>query len=206
MHHSLSFMKNQKCVEEDLSPEDQLTYTRELHKLVTLLGEVCRRILGAKDVMQQMLDHPFFASVNAQHSMAAYLQKTMTALDEYNIRLNEISEQSTNLISLIFNIATLQDTRVAVEESRAANALAGSIRRVTVLTFIYLPLMFSASVFGMNVTEIESGHSIWLFCVLAAVLMLLTVGAWTAWSAILASERRRNGLKHIASSGITSGA
>ena len=199
-------MKNQKCVEEDLSPEDQLTYTRELHKLVPLLGEVRRRILGAKDVMQQMLDHPFFVSVNAQHSMPAYLQKTMNALDEYDIRLNEISEQSTNLISLIFNIATLQDTRVAVEESRAANALAGSIRRVTVLTFIYLPLMFSASVFGMNVVEIGSGHSIWLFFVLAGVLMLLTVGAWTAWSAILTNERRRTGLKHITSSGTTSSA
>ena len=153
-----------------------------------------------------MLDHPFFVSVNAQHSMAAYLQKTMNALDEYDIRLNEISEQSTNLISLIFNIATLQDTRVAVEESRAANALAGSIRRVTVLTFIYLPLMFSASVFGMNVVEIGSGHSIWLFFVLAGVLMLLTVGAWTAWSAILTNERRRTSLKHITSSGTTTSA
>ena len=159
--------QNQKCVEEDLSSEDQLAYTRELHKLVPLFSESRRRILAAKDVTQQMLDHAFFTSVNAHHSMTAYLQKRMAALDEYKTRSLELSEQTNNLISLvccatkssciqtnherrtkdllqIFNIATLQDTRVAVEESRAANILAASIRRVTVLTFIYLPLMLSA--------------------------------------------------------------
>lgn len=91
-----------------------------------------------------MLNHPFLTSVNAHQSMAAYLQKRMASLDDYNTRSLELSEQTTNLISLIFNIATLQDTRVAVEESRIANVLAASIRRVTVLTFIYLPLMLSA--------------------------------------------------------------
>lgn len=47
-------------------------------------------------------------------------------------------------VEQIFNIATLQDTRAAVEESRAANRLASSIRRVTFLTFIYLPLTLAA--------------------------------------------------------------
>ncbi|KAL8806857.1 MAG: hypothetical protein Q9200_004894 [Gallowayella weberi] len=189
--------QNQKCVEEDLSSEDQLTYTRELHRLVPLFGESRRRISGAKDAIQQMQDHPFFTTVCAHKSMAAYLQKTTAALDEYNTRSLELSEQTNNLISLIFNIATLQDTRVAVEESRAANVLAASIRRVTVLTFIYLPLMLAASVFGMNVGEItgaESHHAIWSFVIVAAVLMLLTVGAWTLWSRLLNKKQKRRRL------------
>lgn len=155
--------QSQKCVEEDLSFEDQLTYTRELHKLVPLFAESRRRILGAKGAIQQMLDHPFFTVVGAHRSMATYLQKTMAALDNHSTRWLELSEQTNNLISLvcssspkkngmrmaldqmqIFNVTTLQDTRVAVEESRAANVLAASIPCVTVLTFIYLPLMLSA--------------------------------------------------------------
>ncbi|KAL9074959.1 MAG: hypothetical protein Q9161_001889 [Pseudevernia consocians] len=186
--------QNQRCVEEDLSSEDQLIYTRELHRLVPLFGESRRRISAAKDVIQQMLDHPFFTSVGAHESMTAYLQKTTATLDECNTRSLEVSEQTNNLISLIFNIATLQDTRVAVEESRAANVLAASIRRVTVITFIYLPLMLSASVFGMNVFEItedRSNHSIWIFIVVAAILMLLTVGTWTTWSKVIDDNQGR---------------
>ena len=58
--------------------------------------------------------------------------------------METVDELNSSDMVQIFNIATLQDTRVAVEESRASNVLAASIRRVTVLTFIYLPLMLSA--------------------------------------------------------------
>ncbi len=93
--------QNQKCVEEDLSSEDQLLYTRELHKLVPLFSESRRRIFAAKNVIQQMLDHPFFKSVDAHSSMTAYLQKTTAELDGYNTRLLEVAEQINNLISLV---------------------------------------------------------------------------------------------------------
>ncbi|KAL8796588.1 MAG: hypothetical protein Q9182_007333 [Xanthomendoza sp. 2 TL-2023] len=160
---------NQKCVEEDLSSEDQLTYTRELHRLVPLFGESRRRISGAKDAIQQMQDHPFFTTVRAHKSMAAYLQKTTAALDDYNTRSLELSEQTNNLISLIFNIATLQDTRVAVEESRAANVLAASIRRVTIEPRL------NASALSQRVTQkaldISSPH-----CILADDLKDLKLG------------------------------
>lgn len=195
---------NQKCVEEDLSSDDQLIYTRELHRLVPLFTESRRRIQAVRDAIQQMLDHPFFTSVNAHNSMTAYLQKTTAALDDYKTRSLEVSEQTNNLISLIFNIATLQDTRVAVEESRAANVLAASIRRVTVLTFIYLPLMLSASVFGMNVFEItedKSNHSVWIFIAVAAVLMLFTILTWTTWSRVTDGKQRRKDLKSILNTG-----
>ena len=64
-------------------------------------------------------------------------------LDDHLTRCKELAEQTNVLISLIFNIATLQDTRAAVEESKAANNLSASIRRVTLLAFFYLPLTLS---------------------------------------------------------------
>lgn len=88
-------------MEEDLSSEDQLTYTRELHRLVPLLSESRRRIVAAKDAIAQMLNHGFFTSVNAHQSMMSYLQKTAAALDDYNTRSLELSEQTNNLISLV---------------------------------------------------------------------------------------------------------
>lgn len=59
-------------------------------------------MIGAKDAIQQMLDHPFFTTVGAHKSMASYLQKTMAALNDYNTRSLELSEQTNNLISLVY--------------------------------------------------------------------------------------------------------
>jgi hypothetical protein len=105
--------------------------------------------------------HPLFIAAHAQNSIKSYLAKTTSALDDHVSRTHELTNQTNILISLvsvhgwrllifiykeqIFNIAKLQDTRAAVEESRAANELASSIRRVTLLTFIYLPLTLAAS-------------------------------------------------------------
>ena len=137
-----------------------MTYTRELHKVAPLWVESRRRIITAKDTAQQMSIHPFFIAAHAQNSIKSYLAKTTGALEDHVSRTHELTNQTNILISLvsghgwrllifiykeqIFNIATLQDTRAAVEESRAANELASSIRRVTLLTFIYLPLTLAA--------------------------------------------------------------
>ena len=36
-----------------------------------------------------------------------------------------------------------------------------------------------------EITEDTSNHSIWIFFVVAAVVMFFTVGAWTIWSIVL---------------------
>ena len=109
--------------------------------------QVRRRLVSAKDLAGQMIEHPFFANIaghNGRIAIEGYLSKQLKILDDHINRCNELAEQTNVLISLIFNIATLQDTKAAVEESKAANAFAASIRRVTMLTFIYLPLTLAS--------------------------------------------------------------
>lgn len=46
----------------------------------------------------------------------------------------------------------------------------------------------------MNVFEMtkeKSNPSIWIFIVVAAVLMLCTVGPWTTWSKVIDGRQRR---------------
>lgn len=94
-----------------------------------------------------MIEHPFFTSINGSNgrvAIEAYLNTQIKILDDHMTRCNELADQTNVLISLIFNIATLQDTRAAVEQSKTANVFAASIHRVTVLTFVYLPLTLAA--------------------------------------------------------------
>lgn len=93
------------------------------------------------------MTHPFFLSINGTDNSAAVrsrLTRKVKIIEDQIGRCNELVEQTNVLISLIFNIATLQDARAAIEESKAANVLARSIKRVTVLTFVYLPLTLAS--------------------------------------------------------------
>lgn len=99
--YGLRYMESERCVEEELSSVEQLTYTRELHKIAPLWVEVRRRIICAKDVSQQMINHPFFAAIGARHSIESYLIKTIQALEDHVIRSNELTEETNVLISLV---------------------------------------------------------------------------------------------------------
>ncbi|KAF2819039.1 hypothetical protein CC86DRAFT_413415 [Ophiobolus disseminans] len=186
-----------KCLDEHLTPIEQLQYTRELHRLAPLWVQVRRRLSAAKDLSEQLLDHPFFKNINNfdnRSAVRALMTREVRVLDDQISRCNEMAEQTNVLISLIFNIATLQDTKAAVEESKAANALASSIRRVTMLTFIYLPLTLASSIFGMNITQITGAQSdspLWAYFILAVTLMCATFGGWFIWSRQLSRTERR---------------
>jgi Mg2+ and Co2+ transporter CorA len=207
-------LQSDKCINEHLTTQAQLSYTRELHQILPLWAQVRRRLVAAKDLAEQMVEHPFFRSINGlddTHVVRSLLSKRLKILDDQIGRCNELAEQTNVLISLIFNIATLQDTKAAVEESKAANTLASSIRRVTMLTFIYLPLTLASvrqlrievpiqtdyqiqSIFGMNITHITGDNAdspLWAYFVLAVSLMIATFGGWYVWSRTLSRMERR---------------
>lgn len=114
---------------------------QELHELSPLWISVRRHLTAIKDLIAQVLQHDIsFSEVRTQ----LYYVKRLQVIEDHISRCNDAAAATNNLISMIFNIATLQESRAAVEESKAANAFAGSIRRVTMLTFIYLPLTLAS--------------------------------------------------------------
>lgn len=46
-----------------------------------------------------------------------------------------------------------------------------------------------------QITEDKSNPSIWVFVVVAAVIMLFTVGTWTIWSRMFDDKQRRKDRK-----------
>lgn len=77
---------------------------------------------------------------------------------------NELSKMCDFAISVIQAYTSIQQTEKAVSESR-------SVRYLTVLAVLFVPLSFTASVFGMNFQEFGSGNlSIWIWVVVAVPL------------------------------------
>ncbi|KAF8416955.1 hypothetical protein EV426DRAFT_721513 [Tirmania nivea] len=90
---------------------------------------------------------------------------------EHSMHESRVSNQH----SLIANIHAAEATRQA-DEAAAQNA---SMRRLTVVTFIFLPLTFVSSVFGTNVRELGQGNvPLWIFFAVGFPFAFLVLAAW----------------------------
>ncbi|KAF2001184.1 hypothetical protein P154DRAFT_575256 [Amniculicola lignicola CBS 123094] len=85
---------------------------------------------------------------------------------------------------------------MSLQESRKSIQLADSVRNLTQLAFIFIPLTFGASIFGSNIQEFGSGSvTAWKLCVTLLAVLLGTFGVTWLWSIrnlqiVPASKRR----------------
>ncbi|KAL3478816.1 ankyrin repeat-containing domain protein [Aspergillus californicus] len=86
-------------------------------------------------------------------------------------RIARLTRTSQELIQLEFNLTSIAEAQKSTSTNR-------SLKRLSWITFIFLPLMFISSLFGMNVNVLESNPPWWLYIPLAVGTMLLTMTVW----------------------------
>lgn len=92
----------------------------------------------------------------------------------------------------IDNLLLIQQARLAnsqLEESRKAIQQADTIKRLTVLAFIYIPIQTAAAIFSINVREFDTKPSIWMWAVLVVCLLVATISA-AIWSRIICALQK----------------
>ncbi|EGX48586.1 hypothetical protein AOL_s00080g215 [Orbilia oligospora ATCC 24927] len=169
----------------------QIGTTKALHQLMFIWAELRRRVLAALSLVKEIPAHPFIVSPgpelchsNGEPKMRTSLQEARAMLKDNVERLDSLTEKTKALNSLVFNLANLHDSRAAVEEARAANAVATSLQRITSLTFVYLPITLAATIYGMNLSPItgdEGQKGIWAFFAVSAGLLVVTIGVLGIW-------------------------
>ena len=78
-----------------------------------------------------------------------------------------------------------------LEESRKAIQQADTIKRLTILAFIYIPIQTASAIFGMNVKELNMNPPIWVFVVVASILLMVTLSA-AGWHHLLSFFYRQH--------------
>ncbi|CAI7640895.1 unnamed protein product [Penicillium bialowiezense] len=86
-------------------------------------------------------------------------------------RLSFLDSTSQELIQLEFNLTS-------IAEAQKSTSMNTSMKRLSWITFIFLPLMFIASLFGMNIDILASNPSWWLYIPFAAGTIILTLAVW----------------------------
>ncbi|KAF2807556.1 uncharacterized protein BDZ99DRAFT_465386, partial [Mytilinidion resinicola] len=114
---------------------------------------------------------------------AQALKKDVNELsEELRKRLNNLTATSQELIQLEFNLTSIAEAQKSTTMNR-------SIKRLSWITFVFLPLMFIASLFGMNIDLLKSNPGWWWYLPFAVGTMILT---FTVWIIFKRSENLEN--------------
>jgi len=87
------------------------------------------------------------------------------------------------LISLLYQSVSIRDSRMSLQ-------LGTSMWRLSWITFVFLPLTFMASFFGMNVDTFTNSPSLKWYFIVTVPFMLLVLGGWYIMKLILARQRQ----------------
>ncbi|KAI8948520.1 hypothetical protein F4801DRAFT_556456 [Xylaria longipes] len=98
-------------------------------------------------------------------------REKIKSLETHRVALRELVERSQSIIQLEFNLASILEARKSTSTNR-------SLKRLTWVTFVFLPLLFVASLFGMNVDILSNDPSWWWYFPVAGGFTLLTFGVW----------------------------
>ncbi|KAL0639987.1 hypothetical protein Q9L58_000815 [Maublancomyces gigas] len=90
-------------------------------------------------------------------------------------RIKKLERKTKEMIELEFNL-------VSIFEARISTSTAVSMKRLTWITFIFLPLLFVASLFGMNINLFgDSQIQWWWYMVLGTAVFVLVLAAWACF-------------------------
>ncbi|KAK4188178.1 hypothetical protein QBC35DRAFT_209234, partial [Podospora australis] len=134
---------------------------------------------------------PIFRQFASLHSLADS-PRARAIIDEMTL----LAESMEKLKSETEKFVQRRVALLALAESRKSIQLSDSVALLTKLAFVFIPLTFSASLFGMNIDELGSGGlPIWVFVLTAMVVSGFTGVVWwaarhgdTVWKKVLSEE------------------
>ncbi|KAI0165308.1 hypothetical protein GGR52DRAFT_558281 [Hypoxylon sp. FL1284] len=97
------------------------------------------------------------------------LKKVMTKVNELSQldrTVHELEEKLQSIIQLEFNLSSILEAQRSTSTNR-------SLKRLSWITFAFLPLLFISSLFGMNVDILAGNPSWWWYFPLAGACLLL---------------------------------
>lgn len=158
--------------------------TRALNKLAERSIQLCGQILspaspglGIIGSRRAPSDTDTIRSVGASSSGSDGTFTSKGMLEDYeqlHLRCMELSKMCSRGITLAMNKATIEESSKAIEKS-------DTLKKLTLLATLFIPLSFSSSLFGMNIDLLgQSKVQLWWFVVICIPIVLVAyiIYAW----------------------------
>ena len=103
-------------------------------------------------------------------------------LQDYERILQEAQQQVSMLaqkMSFLASMASLRESQMAIEQAKKGIQQNERVKRLTQLAFIFIPLSFVTSLFGMNITALGTGSAkVWMVVVSVIVTYFVISLSW----------------------------
>ncbi|KAK7912202.1 hypothetical protein PG985_014683 [Apiospora marii] len=86
-------------------------------------------------------------------------------------RCHQLAQQCASSITILMNLEGQRQTEKVIEQT-------DRLKKLSVLAYVYIPLTFAASFFGMNFAELGTELSIWSYFLFAVPLLFISMIAW----------------------------
>ncbi|KAK1144042.1 hypothetical protein N8T08_005952 [Aspergillus melleus] len=96
----------------------------------------------------------------------------------------DVSSQIDKLEQTFRDLLQIEFAWTSINEAHRSTSLAASMKRLSWITFIFLPLTFASSLFGMNVDILADNPSWRWYPLVGGTLLLLTVITWLVFKFI----------------------
>ena len=103
------------------------------------------------------------ACTPAMSAILQDLESLQSTIEGYRRRAHELKNRLVGTLAL-------KESRKSIEQSM-------SVKRLSQLAYLFLPLSLSTSVFGMNTVELQNTR-LWVFFVAAGILVLVSLVLW----------------------------
>ncbi|EWY83037.1 hypothetical protein FOYG_15113 [Fusarium oxysporum NRRL 32931] len=153
---------------------DQLKSQGKSPETISHLAENALHIAQLRRALQGQVRsaEEFSTDLGRRHGVS----KEQRAL-EYIHRFADIRQQLQILDETIRNLLQFEFAWASINEAHKSTSLAISMKRLSWITFIFLPAMFAASLFGMNVDILENNPDWrWYLLFMGSLLVLTTIG------------------------------
>jgi hypothetical protein len=122
------------------------------------------------------------------------LRTLLASLGSWLEKERKIDSHIRDELNMHVGLLGLDESRKSIEASQQTITQGYSVRRLTVIACIYLPLGLMTSAFGMNLKEFgKDGTTLGVFFMATSVVTAVTLlcwGVWVAWQAWSNIERR----------------
>jgi hypothetical protein len=116
--------------------------------------------------------------VSSWKDSAVDFQSLLLRFQEIGRRVRGLNEAITALAGLAGNRAMSRTAELSLQEAERASREAKSVKALTILGIVFIPLSFSASILSMADTFQPGGEMFWIYFVLAFPLLVVVVSVY----------------------------
>ncbi|KAL2816883.1 hypothetical protein BJX63DRAFT_128267 [Aspergillus granulosus] len=118
------------------------------------------------------------------------IQLENVVLHSFDVLMSSIVVQETQMSHKNSELG-IQHSKLGIEQSKMGLEQATSVKILTQLAFLYIPLTFVSGVFGMNLQELNgTGQHIWVFFVACVIAAMLTFTVLVIFRICVRSSKR----------------